>query len=627
MNNKHIPTSTTRTPYAGWGNLTVLTGHQTRKRLNLHNASIRDRLHRLTNPPPDALTNRATTEVPHPPARQQNEWPLHKALLILPTEKVNAAVDKEVKKVFVTYSSLRVIPPSAVETTAAFVPIKLIIREKLNKDVTARIALCGDRQPPHTYNDTHAGTSDPQHRMFTLAAAKAHAAHHNLALLTFDFDIPAAFLNKNALTRADTNNTQLITRTPPSLPPPYNGVTCEVQGAHYGLKQSNHIYDQDFINLMVTDGFTQCPSHPYTFVKWSIPGVHTLPSHHLFVSMHVDDGDGNTTSPKMYADFQKLNTTRYGELPFHSPSTGTCGQVQQSNLDGSTTLHCGPYIEKMLTRIGMDNVPPALSPDIKGLFDPSPDSTPLNPSARAEFRTINGELIHILPTRHDIRKTATYLLTKAESPDVSDAAKQLHLLRYLKSCPTLGPTFSADPANFPRGVELHSSSDCAHNVHIGGQSHGAYNITVGKPGATTAPFLSYSAAEKGVSLSPTEGEYVLLSKTSKALIHYRQFAEDLGFPQTSPSVMLEDNASAIKLSTTPLIPSKSRHIALKEHHVRWAFKTNQILPQHQGSCDIVPDAATKYVGPSRFLYFRNQIFQPPPNHTIKPRRTTSPLLL
>jgi hypothetical protein len=79
--------------------------------------------------------------------------------------------------------------------------------------------------------------------------------------------------------------------------------------------------------------------------------------------------------------------------------------------------------------------------------------------------------------------------------------------------------------------------------------------------------------------------------------------------------MLEDNASAIKLSTTPLIPSKSRHIVLKEHHVRWAFKSIQILPQHQSSCDIVPDAATKYVGPSRFLYFRNQIFQPPPQTT------------
>jgi hypothetical protein len=77
-----------------------------------------------------------------------------------------------------------------------------------------------------------------------------------------------------------------------------------VVGAHYGLKQSNHIYDQDFIQLLVNAGFTQCPSHPYTFVKWSIPGQFTPPSHPLTVSMHVDDGDGCTTSPAMYTAFQ-----------------------------------------------------------------------------------------------------------------------------------------------------------------------------------------------------------------------------------------------------------------------------------------------------------------------------------
>ena len=38
--------------------------------------------------------------------------------------------------------------------------------------------------------------------------------------------------------------------------------------------------------------------------------------------------------------------------------------------------------------------------------------------------------------------------------------------------------------------------------------------------------------------------------------------------------------------------------------LRWAFKTTKA---------IVPDAATKHVGPSRFIYFRRQIFQPPPN--------------
>jgi hypothetical protein len=499
-----------------------------------------------------------------------------------------------------------------VEHNAVFVPIKLIIREKLNKDVTARIALGGDRQPPHTYGDTHAGTSDATHRAFTLAAGQAHAAVHNLDLITFNFDIPAAFLNKNPLPRDKTGNTQLFTRTPSNLPSPYDNKICEVIGAHYGLKQSNHIYDQDFINLMLQDGFTQCPSHPYTFEKWSIPNVHAPPSHHLFVSMHVDDGDCNTTCPIMYRAFKQLIIDRYGDLEFHSPSKGTCGQEQVLNSDKSITLHYGPYIRKMLKRIGMDLVPAALSPDVKGLFEPSQNQTPLSLEETAEFRTVNGELIHVIPQRHDARKVVTHPLTRNESPDKGDYLKQLHLLRYLKSCPDLGPTFSSDPTNYPNGVEIHSASDCAHNVHVEGQSHGAYQITIGKPGATTSPFCTYSAKEKGVSLHPHEGEYVILSRTAKQLLHWRQFAADLGFPQLKPSIMLTDNSTSINLTKAPLIPAKSRHIELKHHHIRWAYKTLQILPQHQGTNDIVPDAATKHVGPTRFLYFRNQLFHPPP---------------
>lgn len=582
------------------------TGHQIRKQLLIRNASLRDRLHRQENPTSQSLSNRATDIRPSPPLRQQNEFPLAKALTALDPTKVNAAVAKEVDKVFTKYISLRRIPPSLVEPNAVFVRSKLIIREKTNKDVTARLALDGSQQPPHTYGDTHAGTSDAPHRIFVLATSVADAAHRGKTLITFDFDLPAAFINKNALTREHTGQTQLFTRMPKDLPPPHGNALCEVIGAHYGLKQSNHIYDQDFISLMLNDGFTPTPSHPYTFTKHSI----TSPLDKIVVSMHVDDGDGNTTSPELYADFQQLITTRYGPLEFHSPSRGTCGQIQTSHPDGSITLHHGPYILKMLSRVGMDLVPPALSPDIKGLFDKSVDTTPLSAKATAEFRTVNGELIHILPLRHDIRKVVTHLLTLGESPDNTAYLKQLHLLRYLKSTPTLGPTFSASPSNYPNGVEIHSASDCAHNVHPNGQSHGAYLLTVGKVGATTAPFLSYSAAEKGVSLSPTEGEYVTLSKTAKTLIHFRQFATDLGFPQLTPSTMLEDNASSIHLTTAPLIPSKSRHIALKYHHVRWAYKTKQILPRHQGTNDIVPDAATKHVGPSRFLYFRHQVFHP-----------------
>eukprot|EP01036_Dinobryon_divergens_P048103 gene48103-64552_t len=67
--------------------------------------------------------------------------PTQSALLVLDPTKVNAAVDKENKKVFETYKSLKVIRSNQVKQNAAFVPLKLIIREKTNKDITARFAL------------------------------------------------------------------------------------------------------------------------------------------------------------------------------------------------------------------------------------------------------------------------------------------------------------------------------------------------------------------------------------------------------------------------------------------------------------------------------------------------------
>jgi hypothetical protein len=109
-----------------------------------------------------------------------------------------------------------------------------------------------------------------------------------------------------------------------------------------------------------------------------------------------------------------------------------------------------------------------------------------------------------------------------------------------------------------------------------------------------------------------ESEYVTLSRTARKLTHWRQMAEDLGHPQLQPSIMLEDNSSAIKLTVSPSIPTKSNHIALKVHHVRHLWKSKQITPRHQGTCDITPDFLTKHVGPSRFLFSRHKILAPPP---------------
>jgi hypothetical protein len=558
-------------------------------------------------PPPKDLTNHLTTILPSPPARQKNEFSLIKALTVLPPPKVIAAVSKELNKIFKKFGAMKLIDMANIEKTAIYLRSLLIIREKTNKDITARLAINGAGQPPSSYGATHAGTSDTVHRIFIIASALADAAIRDKELVTASFDIEGAFINNNPLPRSQTGEHQLLVRLARELPRPYGGALAEISGCMYGLKQSNHIYDQGLIKTLRDAGYFPCPSHhPYTFMKI----CPNNPLDYLIVSFHVDDGDLVCTSNHLLPEFKDIIAKRYGVTKFHEPSQGICGMRHTTNPDKSVTLDFGPYIDKMLTRIGMDKVPPALSPSRAGFFalPTTPNAlAPLDTKAAAAFSQINGELIFILPLRHDCRKEIVHLCRSL--PIVDNFAKQFHLLRYLKHTSNLGLTFSSNKVDFPNGVEISSASDAAQNVHpTDSRSHSAYTLTVGPPHANTAPFLAYSKKETScISLSPLESEYVAMSRSAKQVMHFRDFHRDLGLAPTKPSKMLADNISAIKLVQAPQVPSKSRHIRLPFHHIRDLYKTGHIEPVHQGGTNLVPDILTKDTGPSRFLYFRDKL--------------------
>ncbi len=95
------------------------------------------------NPPPKDLTNHLTSVLPEPPARQQNEFSLQNALKHLPLPKVEAAVTKELDKIFTKYKAMKLIDMANIEKHAVYLKSLLIIREKTDKTVTARIAING----------------------------------------------------------------------------------------------------------------------------------------------------------------------------------------------------------------------------------------------------------------------------------------------------------------------------------------------------------------------------------------------------------------------------------------------------------------------------------------------------
>lgn len=395
-----------------------------------------------------------------------------------------------------------------------------------------------------------------------------------------------------------TNGHQLIATLPSDLPSPLAGRLAEITGCCYGIKQANHEFDEDLTLLLTNAGFIPTPSDHHSFYKRCPDN----PLDSLTLNMHVDDGWHITCSNRLLIELKDILTSRYGPIAFNDASSGVCGVRLTRHTNHSCTLDQGPHITKFLHRAGMDLVPPSLTPSTASLFDPPTDITPVD---KTKFLRINGNLVFLLPIRHDIRKEVVHLCSRNSAPTQSDLTKQIHLLRYLKGCPNLGPTFSAEPSHYPDGVTITAAADSSHACHSNGHSHYAHIIRIGNH---SAPFVVHSAAEtSSVALSPCEAEYLALGRCAQHVQYYRHFAADLGFPQNNPTIILEDNQPAINLTVAPQVTRKSRHIALKMHYIRFLFKSKQISPKYVGTNDMIADGLTKSLPPTKFLWFRAQL--------------------
>lgn len=589
----------------------ILTNHQQRKNLLNKQARATHTQFRKENPILDTYNNSPTTIRPTPSSIQSRVFNLRNAIAnnIHPAA-LQRGMNAEFHKTFQKHTCFKLLTPQQLERTAVFIRLLFAIKNKPLKNdqsnVRVRIAGDGAKQPPHTYGDTFAGTSDATQRSFITALILADCATRDCLdrLQVVGFDLESAFINGNTLDRKDTGGIQLVTRIPnsPMIPHEYRDQLAEIVGPLNGLKQSNHIYDQNLIATLASQGYNQLPSAPYIFHK----RCPNNPQDYLTLPMNVDDGTIYTTSPYLLSELKSLLVKRYGTIDFIDKSPGMCG-VNYTYHPKGISLDMQDYLTRALTTMGMHKIPPTLTPSTADFFKPPTDPTPASPKEAEDFRTANGILIFSLSLRHDYRMEVIHLCKSNDRPTKSDIAKQFHLLRYICGTTGLGPFFSADPTDFPNGVELSASVDVAFNVE-NGRSRNAHAIKVGSPYAKTSPFVTHSALGSTIALSPAEAEYIAASDTSKKLLYYIQLAEELGFPQTKPSIILEDNASAIKLANSPLIPTKSRHIALKFHHIRDLINRKIVTFHHCITQKMVTDSMTKITPPPLFLYNRSITF-------------------
>jgi hypothetical protein len=543
----------------------------------------------------------ATTPLAFSP-KDNKEMTYRQGVKSMRPDELRAAVAKELDKLFNTHQAIRPIDQKDIRAHAVRIYSSMLVKAKYFGDgsfdrISARLAAGGNTQPEHSFDSTYAPTADESSTLCVFASFAAHSTQHGYSqdICYSNFDVKGAFL---WVPRS--NQTQIIMRLPSYIDHPSAGRDVEVLKSIYGLKDSNANFDADLRKTIVSAGF-HGTLDPCIYTKVAPNPANPAIPLRCIVSTHVDDGRAMYNHRAFYDDLITTLEERYGPLSKDDNTTSYTGSTFDAAPDGSFTITQEGYVGRLLASTNQPDLPVRSTPSDDDLFSDTSASPHCNPRT---YRQLVGSLIHLLRTRYDIQKEVVHLSSKMSLPTEGDMAKGLKVLQYLKGSPAIGPRYHTT-----EGPVLYVYVDASYAVHHDGRSQTGFSFHIGRH---SAPFYVKAGKQtECVSVGSMEAEYVALSQAGRKILEFRYLLEDVGFPQTQPTTIFEDNMSAINLAIAPHVTRKSRHIHTRHHFIRDLVNQQLVKVCHLPTQDMLADFFTKSYGPKRFRLARDRLFNPP----------------
>ena len=174
----------------------------------------------------------------------------------------------------------------------------------------------------------------------------------------------------------------------------------------------------------------------------------------------------------------------------------------------------------------------------------------------------------------------------------------LHLLRYLKGCPSMGLFY---PAHNPSGLEAYSYADWASCLDSR-KSFTGFCIYFGKA------LISWKIKRQTiVSKSSAEAEYRSLAATVCELLWISYLLQDFGINSPSHIPLWCDNKAALHITANPVFHERTKHLDIDCYIVRDQFKKGFIAPQHISSSHQIADIFTKSLSGPQFHYLLSKL--------------------
>ena len=471
-----------------------------------------------------------------------------------------------------------VVRPDSVRAGTTIVDTVWVFAKKLNANgeivrFKARLCARGFLQTEDTFGETYAPVASAS----TIRIIFAIAAAFNMPILSLD--VSTAYL------QAPLKETVFMYGPEGSA---VKGQVVQLKRALYGLKQSANAWNSTLCQYLERIGFKASVSDHCLLFR-----AHQ--GQRVFIAIYVDDILLCASTEALLKEVADDLTRRFEMSSVSIPTTHLGMEVVVSK-DG-IKLTQRRQIEKALEALDMGNCKPQATPAAMFRLEPRGSSEEAVPVTL--MRSIVGLLNYIAQhTRPDIAFAVSAIAAHVNAPGVRHLQAVKHLLRYLQGTKDLGLIYKRGGGTVLSAIV---DADFANEVP------GRRSVTGWVIFLAGAPIDWRSRKQATVCLSSTEAEYVAATDACRKIVPLRRLLTEVGVVQREPTVLHEDNQSAIASAQAPAVKPRMKHLDVAHHYIRQCIADESIRLVYIPSQENTADVLTKPIARDQFVFLRKKL--------------------
>ncbi|GJR92113.1 putative ribonuclease H-like domain-containing protein [Tanacetum coccineum] len=329
----------------------------------------------------------------------------------------------------------------------------------------------------------------------------------------------------------------------------------KVEKALYGLHQAPRAWYETLSTYLLDNGFQRGKIDKTLFIRRVKGDI-------LLVQVYVDDIIFGSTKKSLCTEFEKMMHKKFqmssmGELTFFLG-------LQVKQKEDGIFISQDKYVTEILKKFGFT--------DVKTASTPMETQNPLLKDADGEdvdehlYRSMIGSLMYLTSSRPDIM----FAVCACARFQVNPKSLHLHdvkkIFRYLKGQPKLGFWY---PKDSPFDLVAYTDSDYA-GASLDRKS------TTGGCQFLGCRLISWQCKKQiVVANSTTEAKYIAASNCYEHVLWIQNQLLDYGYNFMQTKIHI-DNESIICIVKNPVFHSKTKHIEIRHHFIRYSYEKKLI---------------------------------------------------